>query len=332
MVRKNGGIGTSMNMQTSSLVSRRNLIKSAGALAGGGLLGVTAAEAEEGKMRERASGFRYCLNMSTIRGQNLSMEEDVDVAGKAGYDAIEPWLGKLHEFVGKGGSLKELRKRIEGHGMTVESGIGFAKWIVNDDAERAKGMDEAKRDMELLAEIGGKRMAAPPAGVGGSEVIPLEVVAGRYRALLELGDQTGITPQIEMWGGNPTIGTVAKAVYIALQSGHPKACFLGDAYHTYKGGCDFSNFTLLSGKAIQVYHMNDYPADPPRETINDSHRVYPGDGVGPIVELLRTFRKEGATPALSLELFNKSYWEQDALEVAKTGLAKMRDAVAKAEA
>jgi 2-keto-myo-inositol isomerase len=319
-----------MNMQTSSLVSRRNLIKSAGALAGGGLLGATAASGKDEKAKEGGAWFRYCLNMSTIRGQNLSMEEDVDVAGKAGYDAIEPWLGKLHEFVDKGGSLKDLRKRIEDHGLTVESGIGFAKWIVSNPDEREKGMEEAQRDMELLAEIGGKRIAAPPAGVMNGEVIPLDTIAERYRALLELGEKTGITPQIEMWGGNPTIGTVAKAVYIALQCGHPKACFLGDAYHTYKGGCDFSNFTLLSGKAIQVYHMNDYPADPPRETINDSHRVYPGDGVGPIVELLRTFRKVGAAPALSLELFNKSYWAQDALEVAQTGLAKMREVVAKA--
>ena len=37
----------------------------------------------------------------------------------------------------------------------------------------------------------------------------------------------------------------------------------------------------------------------------------------------------GAAPALSLELFNKDYWKQDALEVAKTGLAKMKAVVAK---
>ena len=32
----------------------------------------------------------------------------------------------------------------------------------------------------------------------------------------------------------------------------------------------------------------------------------------------------------SLELFNPSYWEQDAIEVAKTGLMKMKEQVAKA--
>lgn len=46
----------------------------------------------------------------------------------------------------------------------MESGIGFAKWIVDDDDERGKGLEEAKRDMDTLAQIGGKRLAAPPAG------------------------------------------------------------------------------------------------------------------------------------------------------------------------
>jgi hypothetical protein len=35
----------------------------------------------------------------------------------------------------------------------------------------------------------------------------------------------------------------------------------------------------------------------------------------------------GGEKVLSLELFNRTYWEQDPLEVAKTGLAKMKAAV-----
>jgi hypothetical protein len=35
----------------------------------------------------------------------------------------------------------------------------------------------------------------------------------------------------------------------------------------------------------------------------------------------------GGTKTLSLELFNKTYWEQDAMLVAKTGLQKMKTLV-----
>jgi sugar phosphate isomerase/epimerase len=100
-------------------------------------------------------------------------------------------------------------------------------------------------------------------------------------------------------------------------------------YHIYKGGSDFTGLKLLSGQAVQVFHMNDYPAMPERKDMNDSHRVYPGDGVAPLTSILRDVRKSGSRLVLSLELFNKDYWQQDAQLVARTGLEKMRAAVAK---
>jgi 2-keto-myo-inositol isomerase len=209
----------------------------------------------------------------------------------------------------------------------VESAIGFAKWIVNDPAERAAGLEEAKRDMDLIARLGGKRIAAPPVGVPNREIVSLDDAGGRYRTLLELGDEMGVVPQVEMWGGNPTIGTVEKAIYVAIRAGHPKACFLGDVYHTYKGGSPFESMLLLGPQALQNYHMNDYPADPPQDKIKDADRVYPGDGIAPITQILRNFKAVGAYPVLSLELFNPTYWAMPALECAQVGLEKMKASV-----
>jgi sugar phosphate isomerase/epimerase len=73
--------------------------------------------------------------------------------------------------------------------------------------------------------------------------------------------------------------------------------------------------------------MNDYPAAPPRPEITDAHRVYPGDGVAPLKAILGTLAAIGFRGTLSLELFNRDYWQQDPLEVARRGLAKMRRAV-----
>ncbi|GIT12763.1 MAG: hypothetical protein CM1200mP34_1690 [Verrucomicrobiales bacterium] len=41
-------------------------------------------------------------------------------------------VGKLNDYKKNGGSLKDLRKRIDDHGLTVESAIGFARWIVDE--------------------------------------------------------------------------------------------------------------------------------------------------------------------------------------------------------
>jgi 2-keto-myo-inositol isomerase len=117
---------------------------------------------------------------------------------------------------------------------------------------------------------------------------------------------------------------------VAVDSDHPKACILADAYHLYKGGGGSRGLRLIHGGAMHCFHMNDYPADPPRETIGDEHRVYPGDGIAPLNEILRDLRDIGFKGALSLELFNREIWKQDAATVAKTGLQKMKDAVQKA--
>lgn len=305
------------------LLSRRELLgTTAAGLATGLATGVHAADPAK-----REGPFRFCLNTSTIRGQELGIVREVEVTAQAGYDAIEPWMNAINKYVDGGGSLKDLRKRISDLGITVESAIGFAPWIVDDDEARRKGLEQAKRDMDALVQIGGKRIAAPPAGANDKPVTHLPTIAARYRALLEVGAATGIVPQVEVWGFSKTLGRLAETVFVAVESGHPQACVLPDVYHLHKGGSSFDSLKLLSGEAVQVFHMNDYPADPPRETIKDEHRVYPGDGVAPLKSILRDMRHAGFRGFLSLELFNRDYWKQDALLVAKTGLDKMRAAV-----
>ena len=285
-----------------------------------------AAPAETPKL---GSKIRTCLNMSTIRGQKLPITEQIDVAGKAGYDAIEPWLGDLNKHVENGGTLKDLDKQIKDYGMTVESGIGFANWIVDDDAKRAEGLENAKKDMNTLAAISGTRIAAPPAGANRADKIDLLTAAERYHALLKVGDETGVVPMVEVWGFSTNLSRLGESMFVVLESGHPKACLLPDFYHIYKGGSPFDGLSHLSGNCIQVMHINDYPDMPPAD-INDKDRVYPGDGVCPLPKLIRDMAEAGIEPVYSLELFNKEYWKQDANLVAKTGLEKMKSVIAQA--
>ncbi len=271
--------------------------------------------------------FRFCFNTSTIRGQKLPLIEVIDLVAQAGYQAIEPWISEIETYVQQGGSLPSLKKRISDLGLTVESAIGFAEWIVDDDARRAKGLEQARREMDLVHQIGGKRIAAPAAGATDVTDIDYLRVAERYRALLELGDDIGVVPQVEVWGFSKTLHRLGQATLVAIESGHPKACVLPDVYHLYKGGSDFTGLKLLNNTAIHVFHMNDYPASPPRETIDDRDRVYPGDGVAPLADILQTLRDIDFNGYLSIELFNPTYWQQDPLQVAKLALSKAKAVV-----
>jgi sugar phosphate isomerase/epimerase len=271
--------------------------------------------------------FGFCLNTGTIRGQNLSIVEELEITAKAGYDAIEPWIDKIHKHKDSGGSLVDLKKRISDLGITVESAIGFAAWLADDDERRAKGVEQLKNDMDVLSQIGAKRVAAPPAGANREPGLDLLKAAQRYRTILEMGEGFNVVPQLETWGPSANLHRIGEALFVIAESGHPNACLLPDVYHTYKGGSDFNAFKTISGRTIHVLHMNDYPATPPRETISDGDRVMPGDGIAPIGQILRDIHANGCRAMLSLELFNKDYWKQDPLAVAKLGLEKMKTAV-----
>ena len=113
-------------------------------------------------MPETKSSIGISLNMATIRGQKLSLLEEVEIAAKAGYQAIEPWVEEITRDVSTGGKPRDLKKRIADLGLIVPSAIGFADWINEDNSSCAAGLEQWKRDAELVASIGGIRMAAPP--------------------------------------------------------------------------------------------------------------------------------------------------------------------------
>lgn len=307
--------------------NRRDWLGAAG-LATAGAFGTRSVASAAPRGDDGSPGFRYCLNTSTIRGQGLGVEDQVRVAAEAGFDGIEPWVRDLDAFVDGGGSPRSLGARIRDAGLEVPSAIGFFEWGVDEPERRREALEEARRVMGLLAEIGGTRVAAPPTGLTDrSDVHPLRL-AERYAALLEVGAEAGVTPQLEVWGFSETLGRLGEAAFVLIECGRDDARLLPDVYHLYKGGSDFEGLRYLDGDAIDVFHLNDYPADPPRAEIGDADRVFPGDGVAPLGTILATLRSVGFRGTLSLELFNRDYWERDALEVAREGLAKMRRVVA----
>lgn len=314
-------------------ISRRKALARAGGLIGSAALfnfqrDSIAAETRKADSK-RNEPFIFCLNTATIRGQKLGIEKEIELAAKAGYTAIEPWIDSLDQFVKSGGKLSDLKKRLSDSGVTVESAIGFPQWIVDDEARRAKGLDQAKREMDMVAQIGGKRFAAPPAGATDVPGLDLLKAAERYRALLEASEDSGVVPQLELWGFSKNLNRLGECVGVAIEAAHPKACVLADVYHLYKGGSDYHGIGLLGPKAIHVLHMNDYPAEPAREKIDDSFRTYPGEGIAPIEAILRALHNTGGQKVLSLETFNRKYWAEDPLTVLKTGLQKMKAAAAK---
>jgi 2-keto-myo-inositol isomerase len=283
--------------------------------------------------------FKLSLNTSTIRiaegnyGKARPIRESIAIAAKAGFAAIEPWISELEEFQKGGGSLRDLAKQIADAGLAVPNTIGFAEWLVDDPERRKKGLERAKKDMDLAKQIGAERIAAPPVGATGGQsrrddpnhtnpVQDLRAAAERYAALLKIGKEAGITPVVEMWGFSKSLSRLGEVLLVAAECGLPGGCVLPDVYHLYKGGSDFAGLNLLGPKTIGIFHANDYPAID-RTKITDQDRVFPGDGTAPLKAIFDGLQAVGYSGYISLELFNHSYWKRDPHTVAKEGYEKL---------
>lgn len=263
------------------------------------------------------------MNTATIRGHKLGMVRELEVISKAGFTGVEIWMDTLQEYIDKGGSLADLEKRIADLGLTVENAIGFTQWIVDDEQVRKEAMEQLKKEMDQLAQIGCRRTAAPPAGATEHPGLDMKKAAERYRTILELGDQTGVVPHLELWGFSANLHKLSDVLYVAIESGHPKAKVLLDNFHLYKGGTSLDSLHLMDNSAVDIFHMNDY-TNIPREKITDADRVLPGDGISPLPKILQTLKDPSRKLVLSVEIFNKKYYSMDANEVAKLALQKLK--------
>ena len=311
-------------------LSRRQVLGGAVAGLGAALASSTAVDAQgprpvSGRTRPANEPFGYCLNTSTIRGNNLDIVAVVSAAAKAGFHAIEPWIMELDRYTSSGGTLKDLAKRIADAGLTVEDAIAFNSFLDDDETRRAASMEKLKIDMDKVVQIGGKRIAAPPGN--NRAAVTLDNAAKYYREALEMGEKMGVQPLLELWGTHPVLGPLSHGIYTTVAAGRADASLLLDVFHLYKSGTPFTALKQINGASLHVMHLNDYPQAADPSALNDGNRVYPGDGVAPLSQILRDLRDNGFRGYLSLELFNRDYWARSADENLKTAMDKIRTTV-----
>ena len=148
-----------------------------------------------------------------------------------------------------------------------------------------------------------------------------------WPGLVDLGRLTGVMPQLEFWGSSSVLWHLGQVLLIAAAADDPDVKILPDVYHMFRGGSGFNALKMLDGNLIEIFHMNDYPSSKSREQQDDADRIFPGDGAAPMNQILTDLKNMGGEKILSLELFNRAYWEEDPLLVARNGLAKMKSLV-----
>lgn len=270
----------------------------------------------------KESKFLFSLNTSTIRGQKLSLPKMIEIAARAGYDGIEPWMMEIETYLKEGKTVASLKKLASDAGIQFFDCIGFPTWMAQDEEKSKVGFAQMEKEMKILADLGCTRVAAP--AIGTDAPLDLLKAGERYKKLLDLGRKTGVMPQLEFWGAFPSFFHLGQAMAVAAAADDKDAKILADVYHLFRGGSGFEGMKMLDGHAIDIFHMNDFPKEIPRTEQQDKDRVFPGDGGAPMQELADTLKSKGKPIILSLELFNPTYYAMDAFEVVKTGLGKMK--------
>ncbi|MCI3920733.1 sugar phosphate isomerase/epimerase [Paenibacillus sp. TRM 82003] len=266
--------------------------------------------------------FRTALNASTLFPFRLSLPEQIRVAAEAGYEGIEVWTKDIDAYLEGGGTLAELRRLAAEEGIAFANAIAFWKWADRDAHERAGGLELAVREAGRLAELGCPAAAAPP--FGAVEGMTLDRFAEHYAELARRLRTLGVDPLLEFWGRAKALSRLEEVVAVAERSGVAGARLLLDPFHLYTGGSDPEALASLHGDRIGIVHVNDYPAHPPRETIEDRDRVFPGEGVFPGERFAAALREAGYRGFVSLEMFVPDFGGRSALDVAKHGLDCVR--------
>jgi len=316
-------------------ISRRQMLKNSGLALLGAATGAGFSKSKEVRNIEKQEHnlpFRISMNTSTLQAYEMPADEQIRRVAEAGFDGIEMWVWDVRSYIENGGTPGELGEILTSNNLLLENMIGFSEWM-SDDADTWKEAYEILRsDMEMIAAMGGKFIAAPVQGIDSIDRTKFDDYAERYRTILELGRETSVIPILEVWGTG-ALHKVSDCAHIAIGSGHPDATMLFDFYHVYRGGNDWDTIDLVNAGKLPVMHMNDYPASPQREKLTDAERVFPGEGICPYDEVIPKLYKAGFRGGFSVELFNRSYWNSmDAETILKESYERTVDVVSEAMA
>jgi 2-keto-myo-inositol isomerase len=263
-------------------------------------------------------GFVYCLNTSTIEPQPVM--EKIRLAAKHGFAGIELWHNDIFEYVEQGGTVDDVNKAVADAGLIVPSTIAMKGWCEASAEEYPERLEDVRRRMDLAAHLGSSYVIATPAHV----VIDYAQIVERFVDLLEIGRQIGVKPVMEYLGFCPSVFKVTQALKICEATGGGEATIVLDAFHNFRGGSTFEELKTVPLDRIAHYHLNDAPADPPREEQRDPNRVMPGDGILDLKSEIDWLREIGYEGTVSLELFNRDLWKQDPDDVLAVGMERMK--------
>ena len=271
--------------------------------------------------------MRLALNGATIMHSPLA--DDLEIAAEVGFTALEVWAGKLDAYL-RERSLEELGERMRA--------LGVQPWCINS-IEDITPRDAPGR-AEIMAQL--ERMAAVARAIGAPSIVVVpgrapagfrrdSAVADAVEVLRQMSDVAGEVGLAFEFLGKPgcSVPTLDMAIEIVEGVARSNVGMVIDTFHFYAGDSRMEDLARVPVNKLFVVHVNGCE-DRPKGELTDAHRLYPGEGVIPIDEILSALRARGFDGTVSIEIFRPEYWEQDSRCVARTAREKAERVLTKA--
>ena len=250
-------------------------------------------------------------NTSSAAGYRRSLEG----WARAGIKNVELTNNLLDEFL-KSDSLPAAKRVLTDLGLTpVSSACGvFGLWEPNP--KRAAQLDAFKKRCEQFASLGLTKIYSPTPTTEKFTEEDYKRGVANMRENGDIAKQFGMVVMAEAVRTSTFIGTLPTMLKMMREAGHPSVAPLLDFYHFWSGLNKLEDLDQIRQGEIGHVHFQDVP-DMPRELLDNTTRIIPGDGVSPLNRMLRTLADKGYAGPLSVELFLPKFQQGDPYEVAR---------------
>lgn len=262
------------------------------------------------------------LGFNGATTQTADLATDIRIAGQAGYNVIELRDDKLDQFL-MHGSLDDVRRMLREANVEAWTINAISLIGVGGAAGREQVVAHCRKLSRYAQAIGCPWVLGVPGPTEGRT--KTQVMSDTIAAVEEMADaaaEFGVGLAFEFMGFPwAAVRDVAGAWAIVQQAKRPNLGIIVDTAHFYAGGSTLESLREVAPERLVVLHINDVE-DVAKPDITDGHRLYPGDGVIPLQDILAAARASEWNGVLSVELFREEYWRQDPLAVAREAKAK----------
>ena len=261
-----------------------------------------------------ASGkMSLCLHQNTSRAAGF--RKSLEGWSKAGIKNVELTDNMLDDWL-KTGSVADAKRFLLDLGLTAVSSASVLPDLWITGPAHAASLETWKKRCDQFSSLGLTKIYCP-------STTNRKVTADDYKTspdcIREAGDiakQSNLTAMIEFTRASTHIATLTTSLKLIREAAHPNVRPHLDFYHFWSGMSKFEDLDMLRPGELAHVHFQDTP-DIPRELLDQQSRLIPGDGVAPIVPMLRKLAEKGYSGSLSVELFLPEFSQGDPYEVAK---------------